>query len=223
MIKSIFSLIVISLSAGFAVLFVMPLYKATETNRADLVTINTTFSDVKEIQTLINNTTDILKTPDAVRQTQLFDAFLPGDVDPIRFANNLRQIGLNNKLALTNIKVEDKVKKVAGSTESAQAGVLENTFSLNRTPGEANPGQGSAGVTTEGKFAATKASFNVTATYAGFNLLLNHLEKSLGLINVTSLSFQERKDLTQAKTIASKTSAPVYYDYTVEIETYSLK
>lgn len=223
MIKSIFSLIIISLSVGFSMFFVMPLYKTTETNRADLVTINTTFSDVKEIQKLIDTTTETLKAPNAVRQTQLFDAFLPGSVDPIRLANNLKQIGATNNLVLTNIKVEDRVNRLAPAAETARGGVLENVFSLNRTTGTTNRETQGATEESNNKFTSTKASFNVTTTYSGFNLLLNHLEKSLGLINVTSLSFHEMKGLTEVKTVASKTPAPVYYDYTVEIETYSLK
>ena len=223
MIKSISALIVILLSAGFAFFEVKPLYTLTETHRQDLQVINDTFTDVGKINELIQRTTQTLGSVDTTTLSR-FNVFLPESVDSIRFANNIKYIGAKNNLVLMNIKVDEKATNLkTGEVAPEKQGVLESTFSLNRTTGLSDKTPRGATSVPEKKFATTKASFTVTATYPGFLLLLDDLEQSLGLLNVTSLSFREHAIAETTKTIASKTPVPVLYNYAVELETYSLK
>lgn len=219
MLKSIFSLIVISFSVGFSMFFVVPLYQASNDSRTNLEKVQETFSNAQNITTLLNETESTLNGPEAVRQTDLFNEFLPTNVDSIRLANNLKEQAKVRGLMLMNLKVDDKIIKPtvsATSTSGQLASVVESAPAGDGAQGEKKDGK---------KFVTTKASFNITSTQSGFRIFLDDLEKSLGLINVTSLSFQEHPEAQNVKPVAasSKTPVPLLYDYTVEIETYSLK
>lgn len=179
------------------------------------------------IKTLINETE---KNLNSVNPEDLarFDIFLPETIDPIRFANNLQHLGTTNGLVLENIKVEEPVRGVAG--DSAQGGValaaqgLTNTFSLGTKISQADgliAGSGSSRTASEKKYVTTKANFTFTATYEKFRIFLNDIEKSLGLINITTLSFEPVVETPDSKKI--KSVGPQIYQFTVAVETYSLK
>lgn len=222
MIRSIISLIVIALSVAFALFQSKPMYDRGQKSLQDFQVINDTFADVGQIRELITRTSQTLGSID---QTTLarFDAFLPETIDPIRLANNLKHVGTANKLAITDIKVDEKINTLSqGASISGAEGTLERVFSLNRDPQSGAGGSASSADTTK-KYHATKASFKVVATYPGFMLLLNDLEKSLGLMNITSLTFREYASTGTPTKTSAKNPISVMYEYEVELETYSLK
>lgn len=223
MIKSISALIVIALSVGFGIFSVKPLYDQTEADRQSLQIVNDTFTDVGRINDLIGRTSQTLNVVDSTTLTR-FNVFLPETIDPIRMANNLKQIGAKNGLVLMNIKVAEKTHDLSpqNGTASSTLGLVANVLSLERAGVES--GSVSTETPQEKKYATTKASFTVTATYPGFRLLLEDLEKSLGLFNITSLKFEQRIDSAAAPVKSnSKTPTPSLYEFSVELETYSLR
>lgn len=221
MIKPILSIIVIVLSAVFAFLYVKPEYNRTEERRADIKTLSETLKSAEVIKDLIRQTGESLNSIDP-KDIERFGVLLPETIDGIRFANNLQGIGVANSIILSGIKVEERSKEDK-SVKAAIPGftsTVSNAISLDRP----DPGSQNASVkvpSSEKKYATTKASFSVITTYEKFLLFLDDIEKSLGLITVTSLSFREYQESSNAR--VSATSGPSLYQYTVEIETYSLK
>lgn len=221
MFKPIISLAVIIFSLGFGVFYVKPAYDRVQEKRANIVTLDKTFKTTDTIQDLIDQTAESLRVVDPDALTR-FNVFLPETIDEIRLANNLQSLGEKNGLVLNDIKVTEKEKsqKKEAPKSGGATGALSRTLSV----GQAGPvGQQGAGATTgetaESKFKATKAGFTVVATYDGFRLFLDDLEKSLGVINITSLAFRE---FGGGEDSALPKGASSLYDFTVEIETYSL-
>lgn len=234
MLKPIFSFIVVILSVGFAFFYVKPGYDHMVERRADLATLAGIFKDTDRIRALIDQTEKTLQGIDTTDLAR-FAVFLPEAADPLRLANNLQRIGLVNGIVLGNIKVEEiekggqKNDAQKGGSQSALSGAASGAvkiFSLadgNET-GQVKETRGRGGMTTatgDKKYATTKASFTFTSTYEAFSKFFFDIENSLGLIDVTSLSFTPVPESTDAKNI--KKPAPLLYQYTVEINTYSLK
>lgn len=221
MIKPILSLSILVLSVLFAVLYVRPEYNRTQSSRADLEKLSSIVEDTNKIKELINQTGDILDTVDVDNQAR-FDVFLPEKLDTIRFANNLQSIGLRNNIAISGVKVEEK--KSDSSTKPTIGATAEpNTvFSIGQQASDKAQKDTQAGVASKEKYTITKTNFSFATTYSSLLIFLKDLEKSLGLINVTSLSF---KPLSSTVASDSKTGMdlPDLYQFTVEIETYSLK
>lgn len=226
MIKPILSLIIIAFSLGFGFFYAKPKYDQVQGIRADLQKLEQTAQSAKEIKDIIEETGKSLDQVDADDLAR-FDVFLPETLDGIRFANNLQHIGIVNGLILSDIKVEqqEKQKQQAkpAATEPTAVGAVGKVFSIDRpiTDGT-TPAKG--GTEAGAKYNATKASFAFASTYSGFLLFLNDVEKSLGLINITSLSFKELAAATEEKTVQSvQKDLPPLYQFNIEIETYSLK
>jgi hypothetical protein len=205
MIKPILSLIILAFSVGFGFFYAKPKYDEVQSTRADLQQLIQTAQSASEIKDIITETGRSLSAVDAEDMVR-FDVFLPEKLDSIRFANNLQHIGAADGLTLLNIKVE-------------QEGKIEKA-TLGRTAGVGTP-VAKGGAETEKKYGATKASFAFVATYSGFLLFLDDLEKSLGLINITSLAFKELSASVDEK--VAKKDLPPLYQFNIEIETYSLK
>lgn len=227
MTKPIISFVILILSIGFAFFYVVPAYNLNKERRGDILSLSKILSASGEIETLIGKTKDNLSRIEPAPLSR-FEVFLPEIIDPIRFANNIQYIGRKNKIILSDIKVEGPANGISnnGASTGASKGLL-NKVSLG---GQINQAEGAYTMnkTTEGgavvssnKFAVTKASFTFTATYEAFQLLLDDLEKSLGVIDLTSLSFTQAPE--DASTKKLKTPPPPTYQYTMAIETYSLK
>lgn len=224
MIKPILSLIIIVFSLGFGFFYSKPAYTSIQSARNDLKKLDQTAQSVSEIKKIIAETGKSLSEvdPDGLAR---FDVFLPETLDGVRFANNLQQIGAANMIILSEIKVEQKENgkkqdKSAGS-QAANAGAVGKVLTIDKNLAENNSASAKAGTGSGEKYVATKASFTFAATYSGFLLFLNDLEKSLGLINITSLSFEELATSEEEK--SSQKDMPPLYQFSVEIETYSLK
>ena len=226
MTKPIISFVVLVLSIGFTFFYVVPAYNLNVERRGDIESLSKILSTSSEIRTLIDETKTNLGLIDPTGLAS-FEVFLPEKIDQIRFANNIQYIGRKNGIILSDIKVEGATNGTMGSGSNGLSATqgLVNALSIGSKIDQAQgaTAQNIQGVNdTVGKrFVTTKASFSFTATYETFQLLLYDLEKSLGVIDLTDLSFVQAQEVTgPAK---SKTSSAPMYKYTMAIETYSLK
>lgn len=213
MIKPIFSLIILVFSVGFGFFYAKPEYDQVQNTLADSQQLDKTSQSASEIKDIIAETGKSLSAVDPDDLAR-FDVFLPETLDSVRFANNLQHIGMVNGLVLSDINVEQQEKK------------KNTTATTSKVPSSALSGVGSVaavagGTVAEKKYTATKASFTFVTTYSGFLLFLNDMEKSLGLINITSLSFKELPVNVGEKTVQK--NLPSLYQFSIGIETYSLK
>ncbi len=229
MTKPIISFIVLILSIGFAFFYVVPAYNLNKERRGDVESLSNILSTSGEIKTLIEETKKSLASisPSGLSS---FEVFLPEKIDAIRFANNIQYIGKKNGIILSDIKVEGLASgaqsSVAQSDISATQGLV-NAVSLGAKVNQAegaytmNPTTGVAEESAYKKYVATKASFTFTSTFEAFQLLLYDLERSLGVIDVTALSFSPVTQVSPANGLRTPSSPT--YQYTMAIETYSLK
>ncbi len=204
MLKPILSLTVLILSLGFSFFYVKPEYEEMQNRRDDLKMINDTLKDAEIVQTLINQTSEILAGIPP-QDLASFDTFLPVTIDEIRLANNIQRIGIAKGVILSGIKVSAEHKDAkAGAPPAVAGGVMD------------------ASVDVQKKYATTKVSFTFVAPYTTFLLFLDDLEKSLGIINITMLSFFQVNKESEASGVQNP-KGPPEYGFNVEIETYSLK
>jgi L-fucose mutarotase/ribose pyranase (RbsD/FucU family) len=198
--------------------------------QGDVKSLAKILSTSGEIKTLIQQTKNNLNSIDP-QVLSRFEVFLPTTIDPIRLANNLQTMGRNDRIVLSDIKVEGpssnkKTMNSAISLDSAVKGLV-NTVSLGAQIDKAigietqNTTTTSGAVDSNKKYVATKATFGFTTTFESFQLFLNDIERSLGLINVTSISFFPAADIVDTK--KSKTAPPQNYQFSMTIETYSLQ
>ena len=202
MINPFFSLIIIVLSVFIALFYVVPLYGEVRAQQADLQVLKKTLQDTNEINGVIDETAKTMSTIDPGVMKRL-DVFMPPTLDAVRFVNSIHEVGTKNHLALNNIKIEDKKGETPIGTEVVK-----------RTPIVS----GDQSLSRKDLYSTTKISFDVIATYAEFQLLIDELEKNLGLVNIKSLVFEETKESDKLH----KKGAAVYL-FKVEFETYSLK
>lgn len=236
--KPIISFLVILISVGAVFFYVIPEYNLVQKTSVNLAEISDIFKDANSIEKLIDDTR---KTLEGVPDEDLarFEVFLPETSDTIRFANNLQYIGLKNGFVLENLKVEEstsRVQKSAGSgavavaQSAAQSAVqgaatvftIGRKAELSQEAYERSKFEAEAGAVTVGKkYVTTKASFGLEATLPEFGLLLNDLETSLRIMNVTGLSFSPISETEEMK--KAKIVTPPIYKFSVTIEAYSLK
>lgn len=218
MIRSISYIIVIIISLGFTFLNVIPAYYRVEEKRAFLESLNSASNSTDKIRTLIDQTEKELSKIDPVNLDK-FNVFLPETIDEVRFINNLSHIGSLNNLVLEDISIEKKEKS---PTSSQGESVKKNSIilpSFPYTPTSGSSDASSGGITSEKKYVTTKARFSFSAPYKEATVFFNNLEKSLGLINITALSFSPQEQKSGIK----GGSGVISYRYTVELETYSLR
>lgn len=227
MTKPIISFVILVLSIGFAFLYVIPAYNLNVERRGDIESLTKILSTSSEIKTLIDQTKTNLGS---IERSGLdrFEVFLPERIDPIRFANNIQYIGRKNRIILSDIKVEGSVNGVVASTTpagvTATQGFIKATSlgaQIGKAEGAYDSQSSQTGVQANEKFATTKANFSFTSTFETFQSFLDDLEKSLGVIDVTSLSFSQVTAETSAS--SPRTPPPPTYQYAMTIETYSLK
>ena len=229
--KFIFSLIIFALSVVIGVAYVMPEYSAIAQNRSKLTEVTTTLKNKESIKTITTQINDALNSIDPTEQAAL-SVLLPQTLDEVRFADNLQNIGIQNGLTLTDIRVNKAPNTTDTSNSSPQpdtssAGAIsqgvqgiQKTFSLDQSVPDTTTAALPV-VSTDKSYVTTTASFSVVATYSQFLVFLASLEKSLQLINITSLSFQQYTG--DIKGAASKDPSIAEYQFSFEIETYSLK
>ncbi len=226
MTKLILSIVTLTLSLAFVFMYVIPEYDRTQNSLADIKVLNETLKSTEIMKELVKQIGDSLDSLDPV-VTSRSRVFLPEVIDEIRFANNLQSIGARNGMVLMDIKVGEGVKNIEKVVASVGVGAFGKIAPVNRPNITTDTNrtvdvdiQKSIGTTSEKKYATTKASFSLVTTYEKLIILLNDLERSLGIINITALSFQENKEVLGVK---NTQRGAILYKYTVEIETYSLK
>lgn len=216
MLNPFFSLAVIVFTTAFAFFYVAPLYGEVNAQRSDLQLLDKSVKDTEKIKDVISQTAKTMRSIDPLMIKRL-EVFLPESIDSVRFVNNIQGVGVKNGLAISNIKIDDKHKDVKVGNAGASA-VSGESAMLSQGVLKAPSSE------KEEKYVTTKIAFDVIASYEGFRLLVDDLEKSLGLINIKSLSFQEYNNSSASASKLSRGSAPTpLYAFKVEIETYSLK
>lgn len=201
-----FSIIAILASIGFGFFYVKPAYDTMRGRQGDLATLSETLQNTKEIQSLIDKTG---KTMDSLDPTELarFAVFLPDTTDPIRLANNIQRMGMLRGIFLGKITIDTDSKNTTGGQN------------VNVAPAKTAAGQ--KGTAAQPKYVTTKTAFSFAASDDAFRGFLGDLEKNLGLMNVTSLTFSPVPEGDSGGKV-KKLLVP-QYQYTIEIETYSLK
>lgn len=218
MIKNIFSFAVLIFSVIFLFLYMKPLYDLTEKRRADIALLNEALGKANSVKSVIKETETILSDISSFERSR-FDTFLPSTIDEIRFVNNIISITRARSVVAENIKIEKRSTDTSQESVSKDSlkGGLQKVFSLDK-----GGSSGVAPITSDtalgGVYVATPVSFSFIASYSTMLLLLDDMEKSLGLINVNSLSFKEYTDDGGS----AKNSVPRYY-VTINLETYSIK
>lgn len=205
----IFSIIAIFASLGFGFFYIKPAYDTMSQRQGDLATLSETLQSTKEIQSLIDKTGKTLDSLDPATLAR-FAVFLPETTDPIRLANNIQRMGMLHGIFLGKISVENATK--SSTSVGGQ--------SVNTAPAKTVAGQKGAAIA-EAKYVTAKTTFSFAATDEAFRAFLGDLEKNLGLMNVTALTFSpvpESSDGQKVKRLYVPQS-----QYTIEIETYSLK
>lgn len=198
------SFLVIILSAGFGFFYVKPSYDTVQQRRIDVAKLDVTLKDTSAIQTLIDQTE---KTLGNIDQTELsrFMIFLPQTTDAIGLANNIQHIALGRGIVISDIKVVESKPKTGSDQQSGIGDVAAGVKAAVSAP----------------TYGTTKTTFTLISNTEAFRLFLGDLEKSLGLMNVTSLSFAPASDSKENQKV-KRVGAPVY-QYSLEVETYSLK
>lgn len=227
MTKPIISFAVLLISLVFVFFYTWPAYNLNVQRRGDIESLSKILNTSDEIKTLLEKTKKNLSTIDPAGLDR-FGVFLPEKIDPIRFANNIQSLGRKNRLVLAGIKVEGSGEAGQGSSATKANGVAQSVVSAFSLGAKIKAAESAilqdasvTSVSAGSNYVATRASFTFDASYETFQLFLNDIEKSLGLINVTSLSFSPIERDASLKN--SKTEQTPIYSYTMEIETYSLK
>lgn len=199
------SIIIISVSILSIFLYEVPLLNQIKTKEADLQVLEKGLEEANQINNLVDETTKTLKGIDPVIMKRL-EVIIPEQLDEVRFANNLYNIGFKNNLFLENIKINksNKEVKVGLDTQNKKETIKDVVIPV--------PVAINANVSPENKFVMTKISFDLVASYAEFQTLADDMEKSLGIMNIETLEFHENTGSSGGK-----------YLYKVELVTYSIK
>ncbi|MFZ2831570.1 MAG: hypothetical protein WAZ40_00220 [Minisyncoccia bacterium] len=222
--KPIISFAVFLLSLAFSFFYVLPAYNLNVERRENVANLDDIFKNSKEIGELIKKTKNSLNTVDDA-ELERFKIFLPASIDPIRFANNIQEIGRKNRIILSNISVQSDKKEIKMNTptEGGVAQGLTNALSMDAKITQVEAVTVTAiEAPSDKKFVSTKASISFTTDYLTFQGFLKELERSLALINITSLTFSEGAE-TSGDSKKSKTPSAPLYQYSMDIETYSIK
>src|SRR3989344_1569421 len=194
MTKLIISFVVLVLSAAFAFLYVLPAYNVSKERRADIETLSKNLSTSDEIIQLIADTKNNLNSIESIKLAR-FEVFLPEEVDPIRFANNIQNIGTDNMVSMISIKIDTPGRDAQQDGTSQTGGVAQSVANQLSLEAKLNQADGINvqvyGIATEKekKYATTKATITFETSFEKFKLFLSDLERSLGLMDVTGLSF----------------------------------
>ncbi|TAN35720.1 hypothetical protein EPN27_03235 [Patescibacteria group bacterium] len=219
MTKLITSFIVLVLSAAFAFLYVLPAYNVSKERRADIETLSKNLSTSDEIIQLIADTKNNLNSIESIKLAR-FEVFLPEEIDPIRFANNIQNIGTDNMVSMISIEVDTPGQDAQqDGTSQTGANQLQLDTNLNQADGINVQVYGIA-TEKEKKYATTKATITFETSFEKFKLFLSDLERSLGLMDVTALSFVVSSETEETK---MATQSSPNYKFLMTIETYSLK
>ena len=181
-------IILIIISIGTFFMYIDPNYRGQNLS-GDNRSVQSLQAEEGEYQAALNNTTAIRAKRDALitkrsnidpNNLSRLEQLLPDNIDNIKLVIDMNQIAKNHTLTVKNIKLDTNVK--------------------------ANPNQLGAD---QSKYGTVGLSFTVSSSYDNFQSFLADLEKSLRLVEVTSLA------------VSSNDSG--IYDFSVGLKTYWLK
>lgn len=227
MIKLISSFIVLVLSASFTFLYVLPAYDVSKERLADIETLSKNLSTSDEIRKLIDSTKEKLNSIDTESRYR-FEVFLPEKIDTIRFANNIRNIGNGNMVNMLNIKIEAPIQDVEEEKSLGINGLIQDiTGRISLDDAKLSQSEDPSMQVTSGatlldkKYSTVKAILTFETSLEKFQPFLKDLERSLGLIDITALSFAASSETYDTKKSAMPLSPN--YQFLMTVETYSLK
>lgn len=220
--KPFISFAVIILSLGFIFWYVVPAYTLHQERQKDVAALSEILKNSGEIPKLIQSTKQNLST---IERSGLdrFEVFLPERIDPIRFANNIESMARKHRIILSDINIVEGSTAMTSTQPATAAQGLVRTLSLGAKMNEAqgvNKEVPSGSPAATSKYGITKATASFLASYETFQLFLNDLEKSLGVIDITSLTFSPA---SETKTASKSKGATTQYQFALTIQTYSLK
>lgn len=214
MIKPILSLLVIIFSLGFSLVYTVPAYRAFSDEQADFATLRDTIQQAGVVKGIIDQTKASMEEV-TVEEKARFETFLPQQVDEIRLVNNLTRAAVRRGIALEGITVDSaSAKKTSVSTSTSALSGVQKVFSLDAESFATRAAAGNDAV----KASAVKVHVSFIASYPTVLLFVRDLEKSLHLMNITSLSLREH-----VSSDTKDASATALYQITLEIEALLLQ
>ena len=205
----------------------IPSYQTSQDLNAKIVEVNEVLKKTDAAQGLIDETATILGSISEDSNAR-FALLVPEELDRLRFSNMLQRMAQSRGIILADIKVERISDATGGAPRSAppqdgnaSAG-LTRVLTLDKSvtaPGEEG---GVVAQIVEKNYIATNVSFSFGATYPTFLSFLADLERSIGIINITELSFEPFPSVTDTGKVTKGKVEPLYM-YHVKAETYSLK
>lgn len=192
MMRFIFPGILILLSVASFILFTSPTYKEIKTLKQQAAAYDAALTNALNLQKVRDALSEKYRslTPE---QIDRLSKLLPDNVDNIRLIIDIQRIATNYGMLLTSVKFDtlavDTVP-VLGAIEDSPETILEE----------------------EKEYGSFNLEFNTAASYQTFLLFLADLEKSLRIIDISSISFTSDTDTTGDT-----------YKYGFKIKTYWLK
>jgi len=180
--------ILIIISIGTFFMYIDPNYQGDNLGNGKQ-SIKALLAEDAEYQNALNNTAAIGRKREALiakkgqfstENLTRLEKLLPDNIDNIKLVIDMNRIAQNHTLVLRNVKLDTGVR-----SDESRIGQDNN------------------------KYGTVGLSFTVSSSYTNFQNFLNDLERSLRLVDITSLSV--------------KGSDTNIYDFSVELKTYWLK
>lgn len=230
------SIILILASVGLFLGYINPTYTA------DTGSLENTKKSVKELQVeekdyqdAINKTKEIERIRDSLNDkfktiqksdVDKLSKLLPDHIDSVRLIIDINNIANRFGMSLRNISLSvSGAEKVKTTTPASQTSEV-------RAPG--NSATGIIGPDDK-KFGSAQLTFSVFGSYENFAQFLREMERSLRIVDVTSLSFKasgstesfgagsKANNFLNTSKVPTKISVGDNYEYTMTIRTYYLK
>ncbi len=164
MIRILLPIILVATAVGAFILYTNPAYQEVKVQKAQVASFDELLNKAEELQKLRNSLISRFNTfpPEDVRK---LERLLPDHVDNIRLVIDIDNIASRYNLHVRNVALRGASAK--GGARSAAA----------------------VGATSEA-VGSVELSFTVASSYEDFVRFLRDLEKSLRIVDVTSISFR---------------------------------
>ncbi len=191
MMRYIFPALLILLSVASFILFTSPTYKEIKTLKQEAAAYDAALTNALNLQKVRDALSEKYRslTPE---QIDRLSKLLPDNVDNIRLIIDIQRMATNYGMLLTSVKFDTfAAAQVASAVvQESPDGILEE----------------------EKEYGSFNLEFSTAASYQTFLLFLADLEKSLRIIDISSISFTSDVDATGDN-----------YKYGFKIKTYWLK
>ncbi len=193
MMRYIFPSILILLSIASFILFTSPTYKEIKTLKQEAAAYDAALTNALNLQKVRDTLSEKYRslTPE---QIDRLSKLLPDNVDNIRLIIDIQRIATNYGMLLTSVKFDTLAADPLPVSPDAVQGTPETILEEEKEYGSFN------------------LEFNTAASYQTFLLFLADLEKSLRIIDISSINFTSDTEETGDT-----------YKYGFKIKTYWLK